>query len=53
MMIMAESWYEIENMDELDTPALVVYPDRVRQNIARAIGMVGNAVRLAAPCENA
>jgi D-threonine aldolase len=46
MMVMAESWYEIENMDELDTPALVVYPDRVRQNIARAIGMVGNAVRL-------
>jgi D-threonine aldolase len=46
MMVMAESWYEIENMDELDTPALVVYPDRVRQNIARAIGMVGNALRL-------
>src|SRR5580700_12067983 len=46
MMVMAGSWYEIENMDELDTPALVVYPERVKQNIARAIGMVGDAARL-------
>jgi D-serine deaminase-like pyridoxal phosphate-dependent protein len=46
MLIMAESWYQIKNIDELDTPALVVYPERVRQNIARAVGMVGDAVRL-------
>jgi D-serine deaminase-like pyridoxal phosphate-dependent protein len=45
-MDMAGSWYEIDNIDELDTPALVVYPDRVRQNIIRAIGMVGDAARL-------
>jgi D-serine deaminase-like pyridoxal phosphate-dependent protein len=43
---MAKSWYEISNIDELDTPALVVYPERVRQNIARAIAMVGDAARL-------
>ncbi|HLX66071.1 MAG TPA: alanine racemase, partial [Puia sp.] len=43
---MSKLWYEIDNIDELDTPALVVYPDRVRQNIARAIGMVGDAARL-------
>jgi D-serine deaminase-like pyridoxal phosphate-dependent protein len=42
---MAE-WYEIRNIGELDTPALVVYPDRVRENIRRAIGMVGDASRL-------
>ena len=26
------SWYTINNIDELDTPVLVVYPDRVREN---------------------
>src|SRR5580692_5334007 len=45
-MRMSKEWYEIENIDELDTPALVVYPERVRQNIARAVGMVGDAGRL-------
>jgi len=43
---MSNSWFQIDNIDELDTPALVVYPERVRQNIARAIAMVGNAARL-------
>src|SRR5580692_10693814 len=45
-MHMSTSWYEIDNIDELDTPALVVYPERVRLNIARAVAMVGNAARL-------
>jgi D-serine deaminase-like pyridoxal phosphate-dependent protein len=45
-MRMSTTWYEIDNIDELDTPALVVYPERVRQNIARAVGMVGDAARL-------
>lgn len=40
------SWYQIINIDELDTPALVVYPERVRQNIVRAVAMVGDAARL-------
>jgi D-serine deaminase-like pyridoxal phosphate-dependent protein len=39
-------WYTISNIAELDTPALVVYPDRVRENIRRAIEMVGDAARL-------
>jgi D-serine deaminase-like pyridoxal phosphate-dependent protein len=26
-------WYTINNIDQLDTPALVVYPDRVKENI--------------------
>jgi D-serine deaminase-like pyridoxal phosphate-dependent protein len=43
---MSTSWYDIDNIDGLDTPALVVYPERVRQNIARAIVMVGDAARL-------
>jgi len=40
------SWYTIQDIDLLDTPALVVYPDRVRENIDRAIAMVGDAARL-------
>jgi len=39
-------WYTISNIGELDTPALVVYPDRVRRNIGRAIEMVGDPARL-------
>lgn len=30
---MEEDWYKIDNIDEVDTPALVVYPDRVKKNI--------------------
>ena len=40
------SWYIINDMAQLDTPALVVYPDRVRQNIAHAISMIGDVSRL-------
>jgi D-serine deaminase-like pyridoxal phosphate-dependent protein len=39
-------WYTITNIDELDTPALVVYPDRVRENIRNAIALVGDPARL-------
>jgi D-serine deaminase-like pyridoxal phosphate-dependent protein len=28
-----KEWYVIDNIDQLDTPALVVYPDRVKENI--------------------
>ena len=39
-------WFTISNIDELDTPALVVYPDRVRENIRNAVAMVGDPARL-------
>ncbi len=39
-------WYHIKNIDQLDTPALVVYPERVKQNIATAISIVGDVTRL-------
>jgi D-threonine aldolase len=39
-------WYEIEDIAELDTPALVVFPDRVKQNIQTAITMTGDVARL-------
>lgn len=28
-----KDWYTIDNVDEIDTPALAVYPDRVKENI--------------------
>src|SRR5471030_1403709 len=44
---MAEwDWYTIKDIDKLDTPALVVYPDRVQQNIATAKEMIGDVSRL-------
>src|ERR1700760_4502901 len=43
---MAERWYEIENVAELITPALVVYPDRVDENLRRMIAKTGGVARL-------
>src|SRR5690349_7881581 len=40
------SWYLINNISELDSPALVVYPDRVRKNIRTAKEMIGDVQRL-------
>lgn len=40
------NWYAIRNVSSLDSPALVVYPERVKQNIRRAIEMTGDLQRL-------
>jgi len=40
------NWYNIDNVDSLDTPALVVFPERVKANIRAAIAMTGCADRL-------
>jgi D-serine deaminase-like pyridoxal phosphate-dependent protein len=42
----AKDWYTIDDIDKLDTPVLVVYPERVKQNIAIAIDMIGDVARL-------
>jgi D-threonine aldolase len=39
-------WYEIKDIDKLDTPALIVFPERVRKNIETAIKMAGDSNRL-------
>jgi D-threonine aldolase len=39
-------WYEIKDIDQLDTPALVVFPERVKKNIETAIKMAGGTSRL-------
>jgi len=40
------NWYTIKNINELDSPALVVFPDRVKHNIQLAIDMIGDVNRL-------
>lgn len=40
------NWYQISNPGELDSPALLVFPERVRANIRTAIDMAGGAARL-------
>ncbi len=39
-------WYLIKNVDIVDSPALVVYPERVAENIQTAISMTGDVTRL-------
>lgn len=39
-------WYEINNPEQIDTPAILVFPDRVQFNIDHAIARVGNVDRL-------
>ncbi|MDB5124214.1 MAG: D-threonine aldolase [Mucilaginibacter sp.] len=41
-----EQWFQINNVDELDSPALVVYPDRVKANIKAVKDMIGDVSRL-------
>lgn len=38
---MTDNWYEIDDIAELDSPALVVFPERVKYNIQQAVAMVG------------
>ena len=42
----AIDWYNIQDVENLDTPALVVYPDRVKQNISLLKGMIDDVSRL-------
>jgi D-threonine aldolase len=43
---MTEPWYLVDDIKEIDSPALLVYKDRVQHNIALAIQLVGDAGRL-------
>ena len=39
-------WYSISNADAIPTPTVLVYPDRVEQNLKRMVAMAGGAERL-------
>nr|WKN38329.1 D-TA family PLP-dependent enzyme [Tunicatimonas sp. TK19036] len=41
-----DTWYTINNVDKLDSPALVVYPDRVKENIRILKSMIDDPARL-------
>ena len=42
----APDWYRVRNVDEIDSPALLVYPDRVRENTRRMLEIAGGPDRL-------
>lgn len=41
-----DTWYKIDNEQAVDSPALLVYSDRIKHNIALAIAMIGDVSRL-------
>ncbi|HVZ57624.1 MAG TPA: D-TA family PLP-dependent enzyme [Chitinophagaceae bacterium] len=43
---MDTTWYALRHPDTVDSPALLVYPDRVRENIRLAVAMAGGPQRL-------
>ncbi|MFO7823786.1 MAG: D-TA family PLP-dependent enzyme [Cyclobacterium sp.] len=43
---MNEQWYALNHPENIDSPALLVYPDRAKENIQRAIDVVGSPDRL-------
>jgi D-threonine aldolase len=42
----ASDWYVISNIDSLDSPTLVVYPGRIKENIKTFVGSVDSVTRL-------
>ena len=40
------NWFQIDNINEYDSPLLVIYPDRVEKNIALAKQIIGDVNRL-------
>lgn len=45
-MSRANNWYTITNAEEVFSPALMVYPDRIESNIRKMIQIAGNLSRL-------
>ena len=39
-------WYKVSNVDDVSSPALLVYPERVEENIRRMIQIAGDVNRL-------
>ncbi len=42
----SHDWYLIENINDVDSPALVIYPQRVKANVHTAVGMIRDVQRL-------
>lgn len=41
-----KQWYTINNPGQLDSPALIIYPDRVKKNIETIVKMIDDPARL-------
>ena len=41
-----QDWYIVDDIDKLDTPALVIYPERVKQNVNILKSMIDDVSRL-------
>jgi D-serine deaminase-like pyridoxal phosphate-dependent protein len=39
-------WYQLSNPETISSPALLVYPERVRENVRRMIALAGSVERL-------
>lgn len=40
------AWYAVENIAEIDSPALLFYPERIERNIQRTLDIAGGTTRL-------
>jgi D-serine deaminase-like pyridoxal phosphate-dependent protein len=45
-MVPENQWYRIENEDEVFSPSLLVYPERIERNICKMVMMSGDVTRL-------
>jgi D-serine deaminase-like pyridoxal phosphate-dependent protein len=45
-MVPENQWYRIDNEDEVFSPSLLVYPERIESNISKMIMMAGDVHRL-------
>ncbi len=39
-------WYSIANEDDVSSPAILIYPDRIQENLRRMIELAGDVSRL-------
>src|SRR4029077_4696005 len=46
LIVTTTPWYAIADVAGVPSPALLVYPDRVRENIARMLAIAGGPARL-------
>ena len=42
----SKNWYSLNHTEEVISPSLLVYPDRIRKNIELMISMIGDVTRL-------
>jgi D-serine deaminase-like pyridoxal phosphate-dependent protein len=42
----ADNWYQINNVHEVNSPSLLVYPDRIEANIKKMLDIAGSADKL-------